>query len=152
MSIYKPFYTRRYGETEFYEIAKNCTQQSVQIEPLSSDTCDDSAAEIKALSKCANSYTAINRFKGAKSFIEAGKKFSEKHSVSADLYKTKCSVELWLYFTSEIVADERKEDLGALIHGSDELQMIPHPRGMPEWCDCALVLTYMTHRVIISKQ
>lgn len=150
MSINKTFYTRRYGETEFFENAKNNSRHSAYDETPSNETSNHSATDIEALSKYVSCYTSINRFRGTKRFIEAGKTFSEKHSVSADIYKTKCSVELWLYFTSEVIEKERKDDLEELIRGADELQLIPHPRGMPEWCDCAVVLTYMTHQIIID--
>ncbi|MBO4849006.1 MAG: hypothetical protein J5586_07640 [Clostridia bacterium] len=87
---------------------------------------------------------------GSKRFIAAAKAFSEEHEVSADIIREKCCIDAWLYFSAELITDERKADLTKLIGQCHELMIIPHPNGMPKWCEYAVVLTYVTNRTLFE--
>lgn len=78
-------------------------------------------------------------------FINEAKSFSEKHYVSADIYKSANKVAVWLYFSADVLTGERKEDFVKLIDMADELTGIPHPKDMSGWCEYAVILHYFTH-------
>lgn len=88
----------------------------------------------------------------ADAFIAAVRLFSEEYEVSADIMLNGCGVEAWLYFAEDVVSGPRKRGLIALAAMADEAQIIPRTGNMPSWCSFALVLTYMTHRIIVEKE
>lgn len=166
MSSDKTIFSKRYGESEFFESAKQASTHDAPIitqlfddgfvrefdhsgdDPLASIGLTEPVRIRRRVSVAAD----INRVRGSKRFIAAAKAFSQKHKVSADIKKGKSCIDAWFYFSTEILFAERKEDLIELIKTCDELMIIPRPRGMPEWCDYAIVLTYMTHRIIVEKE
>lgn len=163
MSSDKTIFSKRYGESEFFESAK---QASTHDAPNNTQLFDGfirkydhsegvasiGLTEPVRICRRVSVPADINRVRGSKRFAAAAKAFSQKHKVSADIKKGKSCIDAWFYFSTEIIFDERKTDLIELIKTCDELMIIPRPRGMPEWCDYAIVLTYMTHRIVVEKE
>ena len=162
MSSSQLIYTKRYEESEFFQKATEGSSQSskgILITDLKKEGNRrrhpaENHIYLKERNECpcASVFQADTlRIKKSKRFISMAEDFSEKHKVSADVFREKCCVDVWLYFSTEIITKERKAALIKLIRMCDELMIIPRPRGMPEWCDYAVILTYVTHRLIIRK-
>lgn len=160
MSSTKLIFSKRYGESEFFQMASQKSSQSPKgtlISDLKKEgNCRRHPAENHIYLKernecqCGSVFQADTvRIKKSKRFISMAEDFSEKHKVSADVFREKCCVDVWLYFSTEILTKERKVDLIKLIRICDELMIIPRPRGKPEWCDYSVILTYITHNPII---
>lgn len=160
MSSSKLFYSKRYGESDFF---KNASQESSQnskgtmvTDLKNAESCRYRLAEShnchmeKTGCQCGLIFQAdIARINKSKRFITMAESFSEKHKVSMDIFREKCCIDVWLYFSTEIIMAERKKDLLKLIRMCNELMIIPRPRGKPEWCDYSVILTYITHNPII---
>lgn len=85
-------------------------------------------------------------------FAQKLKALSQRHSLHAKVCRHETCVEGWLYFGVGPIEKDLKQGLAELICEADELQLIPRPRGMPEWCECAVVLTYMTARLVFEDR
>ena len=94
----------------------------------------------------------VIRLERSKAFIHDAKLFSEKYCVSADIYRKKTMISVWLYFTTDILEGERKDSFVRLLDFADELTGIPYPNSMKEWCDYAVILNYMTHHSYVEDR
>lgn len=87
----------------------------------------------------------IRRVKKAEEFISQAKRFSRLYKVSAEIYRMKSMISVYLYFGVELPDKNRKSALCRLIDAADEISAIPWPNGKDGWYNNALVLNYMTH-------
>lgn len=78
------------------------------------------------------------------------KHFSETYHISADIFKEKTKINGWLYFGTDFLAEAKKQDFIELLVLSDEVTGIPHPKGMEDWCDIAVIIDFMTHHSFID--
>ena len=145
-------WTKRYGEDEeFRYIDSLCEMSKASGEkycpPLDGDSGTDHLERFSA------SITRVEdkaKLAKADDYISKAKRYSLKHRVSADIFKSPSGISVWLYFTADALSGSRKNELSALIARADELTAIPHPIGMPEWCELAVVLNYRTHRCYVD--
>lgn len=92
----------------------------------------------------------LNRLSRSKEFIERAKSFSERYSVSIDIYEMPSMVSVWLLFSTDVLDGEKKHDFIRLLDLADELTGIPYPESMKDWCDYAVILNYMTHHCYVN--
>ena len=152
----KLIWSKRYGEEEEHDyIEKLCEEYSKVSDTVSSlkkDVPGKPRISREEANEMINSYyesvTRIpveQRISGSKRFVAEAKRFSQNHRVSADIYRCASMVSVWLYFGTDILTGERKKVFVALIEKADEISGVPHPNGMSDWCEFAVILCYMTH-------
>ncbi len=111
MSSDKTIFSKRYGESEFFESAKQASTHDAPIitqlfddgfvrefdhsgdDPLASIGLTQPVRIRRRVSVAAD----INRVRGSKRFIAAAKAFSQKHKVSADIKKGKSCIDTWFF-------------------------------------------------------
>ena len=156
----KLIWSKRYGEDEEYRyIDKLCeaySKVSDTVNSLKKESNEQRIRRKEANEKISNFFESITRvpdeerIAGSERFIAEAKRFSQSHRVSADIYRGASMVSVWLFFGTDILTGDRKNDFVALIENADEISGIPHPNGMSDWCEFAVILCYMTHHSYVE--
>lgn len=86
----------------------------------------------------------------ANKLIELAKVYSQASETDIKIFRALGEVTVWLYHTSGFMAGEIKNALSLLMQIADEVDIIPHPKNTPAWCDYVIVLTIFTHRHFVA--
>ena len=149
----KLIWTKRYGEAEdirfFDELCERFSKVSDTVCLCKREEADNTEGSKDPLQCIEHSITRIpleHRIMRSKDFIKDAKHYSQTHHVSCDIYRGASMVSVWFYFSADILTGDRKTGLVDLLEKADEISGVPHPNGMSEWCEYAVVLYFITHR------